>query len=68
MTSNEKDALLTYLEFDLLKFVEHFEQHVNPAVAAQMYDHAYGVVADMEQTLETNIELQECAKAKQPKK
>lgn len=60
MTLAEKEALLGYLEFTLTKMVEGLEAQGivvgDPQVGA-MYDAAYGVLNEMEETLAERIEL-----------
>ncbi len=62
MNVNEKEALLRYLEFHLLKFVEAYEPHItDPDIMSDMYDRAYGVLVDMEQTIAAQTEIQQVA-------
>ncbi len=60
MTNNEKDAILGYLEFALTSMVEGLEKEKilngSPQVGA-VYDAAYAVLNDMEQTLTDHQEL-----------
>lgn len=58
MTHREKEALLNYMDFQMLTYVESFEKHVDGDVARQMYDNAYQVLNDIENTLDTLIGLQ----------
>jgi len=58
MTNDEKDAVIGYLDYKLLVYVETFERHVPDDVKQQMYEDAYAVVVDMEMTLDTQIGLQ----------
>lgn len=57
MTHNEKEALLGYLEFHLLTFCEQLEGRVDVGAIGDLYDTAYGILIDMESTLETHREL-----------
>ena len=66
MTQNEKEALIIYLEFNLLKLIERYEQSVTPTTAYNMYDDAYEIVSDMERSLDTVIEIQRAASIKKP--
>lgn len=67
MNLHEKEALLTYLEFQLMKFVEQYERSIEPNLVYSMYDDANGIVSDMERSLQTIIEMQESGKKKQSK-
>lgn len=59
MDTNKKDALLHYLEFNLVSFVERYEQHIaDPDIIGDMYDQAYGLLNDIEQTIDTQNELE----------
>ena len=58
MTQNEKEALLTYLDSQLLTYVERFERHVDSDVKQQMYDDAYALLSDIDITLDIDMELQ----------
>jgi len=57
MTQNEKDALLNYLDFQLLTYVENFERHVDSDVMRQMYDDAYALLIDLDITLDTQMKM-----------
>jgi len=66
MKQHEKQALLTYLEFNLTSMVEGFEialKHTHPEVIEQIvglfYDGAYEVLEEMERTLTEVDELTE---------
>lgn len=59
MNKNETEAILGYLEFHLVRFVEDIEKHVSdPDVVAGMYDRAYSVLNDFEQTLAAQLEIE----------
>jgi hypothetical protein len=64
MKLGEAEAIIGYLEFHLLTLVENAEKHVSdPDVIGGLYDHAYSILNDFEQTLTTqmlidNAELQ----------
>lgn len=52
MTNDQIDALLGYLEFSLLSFVEEHERHITDVdVVGSMYDKAYAMLNDFETTL-----------------
>jgi hypothetical protein len=57
MTQIEKNALLNYLDFQLLTYVEKFERHVDSDVLHQMYDDAYALLTDLDITIDTNNRL-----------
>ena len=67
MTNDQKDALLQYLEFSLTQMVEGLEVQgiINgqPQVGA-VYDAAYDVLNDIENTLTEHIEI--CAQERSP--
>ena len=54
MTQTKRnEALLTYIEFHLIKMVEKYEHHINdPDIISDMYDNAYSVLCDIERTLD----------------
>lgn len=59
MNERKKNALLHYLEFNLVKFVERYECHIDdPDVIGDMYDQAYDLLNDMEQTIDTQREIE----------
>jgi len=64
MTFNEKDALLLYLESRLLDLCTHMEQFHGACNVGLLYDGVYDILVDMEQTLETQIELEHAEKSK----
>lgn len=65
MNANDIDATLGYLEFHLLKFVEDMERHVaDPDVVGGMYDRAYEILSDFEETFNAQLLLQEVNSAK----
>jgi len=61
MTSNEKEALMLYLESRLLDFGC---QLTLPTNAASLLNGIYDILADMEETLETQVELAQALAAK----
>lgn len=67
MTTNEKEALLGYIEFALTQMVAGLETEkiINgaPQVGA-VYDAAYEVLNEMERTLTEHLEI--CAEEKSP--
>ena len=69
MNANEADAVLGYLEFHLIKFVEDMEKHISdPDVIGGMYDRAYAVLNDFEGTLDLEFLIQEVKRAKPQRK
>ena len=54
MTPNEKDAPMLYLESRLLDFAC---QLTLPTNAGSIFNGIYDIMADMEETLETQVEL-----------
>jgi hypothetical protein len=63
MTTHEKDALLGYLEFNLITMLEQIERRhtqlfgvgLNPEATGMMYDEAYEVLNEMERTLDDMV-------------
>ena len=51
MKSNERDAIVNYLEFNLVKLVEGIEQHVDPDAVGTLYERAYEVLNEMEDAM-----------------
>jgi hypothetical protein len=52
MKQNQAEALLQYIEFHLLSFVEESEPMLaDPDAAGDLYDRAYAILADIEDTL-----------------
>lgn len=65
MRANEIEATLGYLEFHLIKFVEDTERQVHdPDIIGDMYDRAYAILNDFEQTLDTQMLIDEQEKVK----
>jgi len=56
MKSNERDAIVGYLEFNLVKLVEGIEQHVDPDAVGTLYERAYEVLNEMEDAMRTSAE------------
>ena len=53
MKADEIEAVLGYLEFHLIKFVEEMERHItDPDIIGGMYDRAYSILKDFEETLD----------------
>lgn len=58
MKTEQAQAIINYLEFHLLAYVEETEQHVHdPEIIGDMYDRAYKVLNDFALTLETQTLL-----------
>lgn len=57
MTQHEKDALIGYLEFHLVKFCEETEKNLDPDAIGSMYDSAYGILNDMEKSIQDIIDF-----------
>lgn len=56
MTSNEKEAILTYLEHTLISMVEQLDVK-DDVLLGDIYDGAYEVLHEFERTLEVQVEL-----------
>lgn len=59
MTSNFKEAISGYLEFNLVKFIEQFEGQLDPDAVGAFYEEAYRILNDMEDAIQTSIDLNE---------
>ena len=57
MTPNEHQAIIDYIEFNLVQFVEGFAQQVAHEVSQQMYEQAYSVLNDIDDALCLQAEL-----------
>lgn len=57
MNTNEKDALITYLEFNLVKHCEQLEPNLDSAAVGSMYDSAYRLLNEMERSLQDIIDF-----------
>lgn len=67
MKLGEAEAIIGYLEFHLLTLVENAEKHVSdPDVIGGLYDHAYSILSDFEETLTMQmiVETSEIQKAR----
>lgn len=55
MTKNEKEALLTYLEYHLLTFVENVDEHLSDdETIIGLYEQIYDILEDVDDTVETS--------------
>ncbi len=57
MKSNEREAIVDYLEFNLVKLVEGIEEHVDPDAVGSLYERAYEVLKDVEDAINTSTDL-----------
>jgi len=51
MNINEKIALLNYMEFHLVSLCEQVIPHLSPDAVGSLYDAAYGVLCDLDETI-----------------
>ena len=51
MNVNEKTALLNYLEFHLVSFCKNTEQQLNPDANGEMWEFAYSILNDMDESI-----------------
>jgi hypothetical protein len=66
MEVHEANALVRYLEFNFIKYIEEFEQHIDdPNIQASMYNRAYDILNDLNQTIKVNIIADTIAKQNQ---
>jgi len=63
MTSNEKEAILTYLEHTLISMVEELDVN-NDELLGDIYDGAYKVLYEFERTLEVQVEIDNASSTK----
>lgn len=52
MNFNEKAALIDYLEFHLVTFCNQVGPSVDPDAVGDMWDFAYGILNDLERSIE----------------
>ncbi len=53
MKQHEKEALMLYLDFHLMKITEKYERHLNdPVLIYSLYDDMYGVLNDIGNALD----------------
>ena len=64
MTKNETEALLAYLNFSLETLCTEMEQFIPNDAVGIMYDKTYGVLEDLQRTLETQREMTHKANTK----
>jgi len=62
MTRNEKEALITYLEFNLVKHCESIERNIDPDYIGSMYNSAYDILTEMERSIQEIIDFGDSAK------
>ena len=58
----EKDALIGYLEFQLSSLCDRLERNLDPDAVGDMYDMAYSIVSDVEQSIQDVIDLDDAAR------
>jgi hypothetical protein len=58
MTQNERDALLTYLDFHMINLVHKYEVHLDPIAIHSLYEDVYYIMSDIENTIDTQREIQ----------
>lgn len=55
MTKNEKEALLTYLEYHLLTLLEKVDEHLSDdETILGFYENIYDILEDVDDTVETS--------------
>ena len=57
MTSNEKKALVSYLDDQLMSMCHTMSVGLDPQQTGDLYDHAYALIQDLEVTLQTSVEI-----------
>jgi len=58
MTISEKEALLQYLEFGLINFCDIIDQHIDPDCKGVLYESAYLLLIDLQDTLDMHVACQ----------
>lgn len=56
MTQTEKEALVDYLEFHLVKLCESIEKNLDPDAIGDLYSRAYDILNDVEYTVQSHID------------
>ena len=56
MTQNEKEALLGYLEFHLVKLCESVQPNLDPDAVGDMYNNAYAILNDVEYSIQAHLD------------
>ena len=56
MLTKDKTAVVDYLEFALVNFVQKYEQHLDEDVIGAFYADAYGLLSDFDDTLQSAVE------------
>lgn len=59
MTNGEKEALLMYVDSQVMAMCQSIEKHVDPDAVGTLWEQAYDLIEDLERTLQSQIELQE---------
>jgi len=57
MKARERDAILTYVEFQLVKMAKGIEHHVDPDAIGLLYNLAHDVLNDLAETFDAQDEL-----------
>lgn len=55
MNKNQKEALLTYLDSQMMSFCKGVEQYVDPDAVGTFYDRAYDLLSDMEEAIASQM-------------
>lgn len=58
MTISEKEALLQYIEFGLINFCEMIDPHIDHDCKGMLYESAYLLLNDMQDTLDVYLAIQ----------
>jgi hypothetical protein len=64
MTSKEKDALLHYIDVQMISWCETLAPHVTNEGMHNIYDDCYKFLNDLENTMDSLIEIQDIYKQK----
>lgn len=58
MTHREKEALLAYIESQLMTLCQSLEPHIDSDAVGTLYEEAYDLLYDLETTVQSQVELQ----------
>lgn len=68
MTKNERTALLTYLDSQVMMFCKSIENHLDADAVGTLYDNAHYLLQDLEDVLAVDAMLKETTPVQLPVK
>ena len=51
MTQHEKDALITYLDGQLMVLCQTLKPHIDPDAVGTLFESTYGILHDLQETI-----------------